>query len=69
MQGGLSDYPSAPPIHGYDKVIADDASEHIAGVRSPATSNGSILMKDSMLPANARTNQSETTTRLNYPYC
>ncbi|XP_042449618.1 uncharacterized protein LOC122034435 [Zingiber officinale] len=68
-KGGLSDYPSAPPIHGYDKNIADDASEQIAGVRSPATSNGSILMKDSMFHANSRTNQSETTTSLPQRSC
>lgn len=64
MQAGLSDHPSAPPIHGYDKDMTDDASEQITGVRSPAKLNGSILMRESMLPANARINQSETTTRL-----
>ncbi|KAG6474431.1 hypothetical protein ZIOFF_068366 [Zingiber officinale] len=68
-EAGLSDYPSAPPIHGYDKDIADDASEQIAGVRSPAKSNGSIFMRESMFPANARTNQSETTTSLPQRNC
>ncbi|XP_074560041.1 uncharacterized protein LOC141816107 isoform X1 [Curcuma longa] len=62
-KAGLSDHPSAPPIHGYDKDMTDDASEQITGVRSPAKLNGSILMRESMLPANARINQSETTTR------
>ncbi|KAG6472656.1 hypothetical protein ZIOFF_070131 [Zingiber officinale] len=68
-KAGLSDYPSAPPIHGYDKDITDDASEQIAGVRSPAKSNGSIFMRESMFPANARTNQSETTTSLPQRNC
>lgn len=66
-QGGLSDFPSAPPIHGYDQGRAD-ASDRIAAARScatshPATSNGASGISEPTLTANPRAHRPETNTR------
>ncbi|WOL19976.1 hypothetical protein Cni_G28778 [Canna indica] len=66
--GGISDFPSAPPIHGYDQDVAD-VSGQINATRScatsrPTTSNGSTVMKESTFTANAQTNMSEMNTSL-----
>ncbi|CAL9748396.1 unnamed protein product [Musa acuminata subsp. burmannicoides] len=66
--GGLSDVPSAPPIHCYDQDTAD-APDQMAAARPcaaphPSAGNGSTVMKDSTRSGNARFNMPEQNTSL-----